>query len=103
MSEKIGDYNAALAYHRQALEVLLHSYSLDHISFATTYNNLGMVFAAQDKLSQAMQYHQRALTIRRRVLTNTHPELAASYDNIGVVCYKQRWANTNTICTLERI
>jgi tetratricopeptide (TPR) repeat protein len=61
----------------------------DHLSVATSYNNIGGVLHAQGKYAEALWYYFKALAIYEQVYGNDHPDVAASYNNIGMVLQDQ--------------
>ena len=52
---------------------------------ATSFNNIGLVYAGKGEFENALVQHQKALEIRTRVFGSDHPDVAASYNNIGSV------------------
>ena len=55
---------------------------------ATTYINIGLVYADKGDLDKALEYHQRALTIRDRDAPNALA-VATTYNSTGHAYYKK--------------
>ena len=75
-----GDYDKALEYFKQALEIREKS-----IGKADSYNNIGIVYNNRGNYDKALEYLKQALDIYEKVLGKEHPDTAASYGNIGTI------------------
>ncbi|CAF0851681.1 unnamed protein product [Adineta steineri] len=80
-----GDYEKAIRYYEQGLEIKQKNLSLNHPSLATSYTNIGNVYGSMGEYSKALSFYEKALEIRERTLPLNHPDLANSYNNIGNV------------------
>ncbi|CAF0779032.1 unnamed protein product [Adineta steineri] len=80
-----GDYEKAIWYYEQGLEIQEKSLSSNHPSLATSYNNIGIVYKNMGEYSKALSYYEKALEIEQKTLPSNHPSLATSYNNIGLV------------------
>ncbi|CAF4405446.1 unnamed protein product, partial [Adineta steineri] len=79
-----GDYEKAIWYYEQGLEIQEKSLSSNHPSLATSYNNIGIVYKNMGEYSKALSYYEKALEIEQKTLPSNHPSLATSYNNIGL-------------------
>jgi tetratricopeptide (TPR) repeat protein len=82
-----GDYERAIGYHEQGLELYQRSLPPNHHSVATSYNNIGEVYYYMGEYSKALLLYKKALEIRQKILPPNHPDLAESYNDIGSVYY----------------
>ncbi|CAF0964018.1 unnamed protein product [Adineta steineri] len=80
-----GDYEKALWYYEQGLEIKQKTLPSNHPSLATSYNNVGLVYKKMGEYSKALSYYEKALEIDQITLPSNHPSLAISYNNIGAV------------------
>ncbi|MHC4416912.1 MAG: serine/threonine protein kinase [Planctomycetota bacterium] len=55
----------------------------DNPDTMSSFNSMGLLFRAQDKLDEAESYWREALQGRRRVLGDDHPETLVSINNMG--------------------
>ena len=81
----MGELEQAKDYHQRSLEIKIKALGPTHISVATSYNNLGLVYE-MGELEQAKDYHQRSLEIKIKALGPMHISVATSYNNLGLVC-----------------
>ena len=81
----LGDYDKAIEYHEKALKIRLNKLGEDHLSVATSYNNLGLSWNKKGNHDKAIEYHEKALKIRLNKLDEDHPDIATSYNNLGSV------------------
>ena len=61
----------------------------DSPNVATSFNNIGAVYAGKGDLENALVQYHKALEIETRVFGSEHPDVATSFDNIGVVYWKK--------------
>ncbi|CAF4061603.1 unnamed protein product [Adineta steineri] len=80
-----GEFEKAIWYYEQGLEISQKKLPLNHRSLATSYNNIGVVYNAMGEYSKALSYHEKVLEIEQNVLPSINPALAISYHNIGGV------------------
>ncbi|MBO7651432.1 MAG: CHAT domain-containing protein, partial [Bacteroidales bacterium] len=81
----MGDYQNALKYHLQALEIRKKVLGEEHPDYAQSLNNIGNVYGNMDDNQNALKYHLQALEIGKKILGEEHPDYAQSLNNIGVV------------------
>ncbi|CAF0915527.1 unnamed protein product [Adineta steineri] len=83
-----GDYEKAIWYYEQGLEICQKTLPSNHPDLATSYNNIGSVYHNMGEHSKALSYYEKALEIEEKTLPSNHPSLAISYSNIGSVYIK---------------
>ncbi|CAF1002312.1 unnamed protein product [Adineta steineri] len=79
------DYEKAIWYFKQGLEIQQKTLYSNHPLLATLYNNIGLVYYNMGEYSKALSYYEKALEIRQKTLPANHSSLASSYNNIGSV------------------
>ncbi|CAF1264497.1 unnamed protein product [Adineta steineri] len=80
-----GDYEKAIWYHEQGLQILQKKFPSNHPELATTYNNIAVDYQKMGEYSKALLFFEKALEIREKNLPSNHSSLATSYNNIGNV------------------
>ncbi|CAF1549960.1 unnamed protein product [Adineta steineri] len=80
-----GDYEKAIWYYEQGLEIDQKTLPSNHPSLATSYNNIGNVYSNIGEYSKALTSYEKALEIEQKTLPSNHLSLATSYSNIGIV------------------
>ncbi|CAF1358511.1 unnamed protein product [Adineta steineri] len=80
-----GDYEKAIWYHEQGLEIKQKILPSNHPDLATSYNNIGSVYSNMGEYSKALSFLEKILEIEEKSLPANHPSLATSYNNIGRV------------------
>jgi tetratricopeptide (TPR) repeat protein len=80
-----GDYEKAIEYYGEALEIRQKTLPPNHPHLATSYNNIATVYMNMGEYSKALSFYEKALEIRQKTLPPNHPDLAQSYNNIGAV------------------
>ena len=60
-----------------------------HYSVASSYNNIGLVYANKNEYDLALQYYFKALQIYKELLGEKHTSVAKGYMNIGNVYAKK--------------
>ncbi|CAF4144036.1 unnamed protein product [Adineta steineri] len=85
VKDEQGDYEKAICYYKQGLDMYQKTLPSDHPLLATSYNNIGIVYNNIGESSKALSYYEKALEIKQKALPSNHPSLATSYNNIGFV------------------
>ncbi|CAF3600113.1 unnamed protein product [Adineta steineri] len=80
-----GDYQKAISYHEQTLEIDQKTLPSNHPDLATSYTNIGNVYDKMGQYSKALSFHKKALEIDQETLPPNLPNLATSYSRIGSV------------------
>ena len=57
---------------------------------ASSFINIGAVYAGKGDFENALVQYQKALEIRTRVFGSDHPDVAGSYQNLAVVYRSQK-------------
>ncbi|CAF3725173.1 unnamed protein product [Adineta steineri] len=83
-----GDYEKAIWYYEQALQIFQKYLPSNHPDLATSYNNIGLVYKNMGDYSKALSFYEKALEIQQKTLPSNHPHLATSYINIGLIYSK---------------
>ena len=82
-AEQLGDFDAALAAYRRALNLRLLLHPDDHPVIASTLNNIGVVLVRLRQPEEALATHRDALAMRRRIYNRDHPALSDSMHNLA--------------------
>ncbi|CAF1342373.1 unnamed protein product [Adineta steineri] len=93
-----GDYEKAIWYYEQGLQIRKKTLPSNHPDLATSYNNIGNVYNHMGEYSKALSYYEKALEIRQKTLPPNHPDLATSYNNIGLVYYNMGECSKSLSC-----
>ncbi|CAF4111032.1 unnamed protein product [Adineta steineri] len=80
-----GDYNKAIRYYENTLEIQQKTLPSNHCSYAMSYNNIGSVYDIMGDYSKALLYYENALKIDKQTLPSNHRDLATTYSNTGLV------------------
>ncbi|WP_149988949.1 tetratricopeptide repeat protein, partial [Microcystis aeruginosa] len=75
----------ALPLSQQALKIRGKSLGTDHPDYATSLNNLAVLYKSMGQYEQALPLHQQALEIRGKSLGTDHPDYATSLNNLAVL------------------
>jgi tetratricopeptide (TPR) repeat protein len=80
-----GDYEKAIEYYENALQMWANTLPSNHPYFATCFNNMGLVYKNMEQYSEALQFLEGSLKMSQKVLPPNDPDLAISHNNIGEV------------------
>ncbi|CAF4061114.1 unnamed protein product [Adineta steineri] len=80
-----GDYEKAIWYFEQGLEIQQKTLPSDHRDLAISNNSIGLVYYDMGKYSKALSYYEKAREIRQKTLPSDLLDLATLYNNIGSV------------------
>ena len=78
-------YYKAIEVYNRLIKMCEESYGNEHPNTASSYNNIGLVYANLGDYDKALKYYRQAMIIREKVLGKEHPDTASSYNNIGIV------------------
>ena len=84
MYGELGNYNKALEYKLQALNIFKAILPEQHIDLAISLNNVGLSYGDLEDNNKALEYQIQALKIREAVLPKHDSDLAASFNNVGL-------------------
>ncbi|CAF0892881.1 unnamed protein product [Adineta steineri] len=80
-----GDYEKAIWYHEDALEIQQKALPLNHLLLAMSYNNIASVYTNMGEYSKALSLFEKTLEMYQKTLPSNHPDIATAYNNIGRV------------------
>jgi len=80
-----GDYDLALKYYEQSLEIQKALFGDRHPDVATSLNNIGFVYSKKGDYDLALKYYEQWLEIRKALFGDRHPDVASSLNKIGNV------------------
>ena len=80
---KMGKYEEALQRYLKALKLTQQKYGENHLSVATSYGNIGVIYTELDENAKALECLQKALEIKLTLQGENHPDLYVCYGNIG--------------------
>jgi len=83
------DYNQAVSYLHQGLEVGVKKLGENHSEMAGIYFHLGRAHYLKRVYDQAIKFFQQALSIQSVALGEQHADVARSYSRMGVVYRRQ--------------
>ncbi|WP_346291512.1 tetratricopeptide repeat protein, partial [Sphaerothrix gracilis] len=84
-----GRYAEAIPRAEEALETVRLSLGEDHPNFATSLNNLALLYYSQGRYGEAEPFYQEALAIWREQLGERHPAVASSLNNLALLYREQ--------------
>jgi len=67
------------------LEIIKKALGEEHPDYASSLNNLGMLFSDMGDYKAAEPYYKQALEIRKKALGEEHPDYASSLNNLGIL------------------
>ena len=79
-----GHYAEAKQYWKAALKEA-ETFGVDDTRFATSLNNLAVLYLAQGQYAQAEPLYQRSLAIWEKTLGPEHPDVATSLENYAAL------------------
>ena len=78
-----GEYDKALEFYEQCLDIELKTLGVVHPSLAKSYNNIGIIWDSKGEYDKAIEFHQKCLDIRLKNYGAGDYFVASSYNNIG--------------------
>ena len=76
-------YDKAIEYHLQALEIRERELGRDQPLTGTCYNNIGLAYAGKSKYEEAIRWYTRAMAVWERSNPPARSEAAATYHNMA--------------------
>jgi tetratricopeptide (TPR) repeat protein len=87
---RFAEYDKALVFYHQCLDIRLKTLDAEHPSVATSYNDIGSVWKSKGAYDKALVFYEKCLAIRLKTLGQEHPRVAISYNNIGTAWHLKR-------------
>ena len=87
--EHFGEYNKALEFYKQCLDIKLKTLGNQHPSVATSYTNIGNIWCLKGEYDKALEFYQKCRDIRLKILGAEHPLVASTNNNIGNICHEK--------------
>ena len=81
----MGNYAAAEPLYRQASDILRQALGEEHRDYATSLNNLALLYAEMGNYDAAEPLYRQASDIRRQALGEEHPDYATSLNNLALL------------------
>ncbi|CAF1290533.1 unnamed protein product [Adineta steineri] len=101
IKDEQGDYEKAIWYYEQGLEIEEKTVPSNHSLLATSYNSIGLVYNRMGEYSKALAFYEQAFEIKQKTLPPNHLSLATSYNNIGLV-YKKTGAYSKALSDYQK-
>jgi CHAT domain-containing protein/Tfp pilus assembly protein PilF len=79
-----GNTSLSLENHFRALDIRRETQGESSEAVASSFNNIGLVYASSDK-DQALDYYEKALAVFKKVYPSSHPKVASVMVNIGII------------------
>lgn len=80
---KNGQYQQALDYLNNAVNIQETVLKIDQIELAVTYNDIAITYYYLGKYKEAFNLNKKTIDIRKKELSEKHPDLAEAYHNIA--------------------
>jgi tetratricopeptide (TPR) repeat protein len=96
-----GEYEEAIIFYEKTLEINKKRFPPNHLSLATTYNNIGMVYGKMGDYPKALSYYEKALEIKQQSPPPNHPDFASTYGNISLA-YQNMGDYPKALSSLEK-
>ncbi|CAF1248851.1 unnamed protein product [Adineta steineri] len=101
IKDEQGDYEKAIWYYEQGLEIGEKTVPSNHSLLATSYNSIGLAYNRMGEYSKALAFYEQAFEIKQKTLPPNHLSLATSYNNIGLV-YKKTGAYSKALSDYQK-
>ncbi|CAF1528692.1 unnamed protein product [Adineta ricciae] len=85
IKNELGEYNEAVRYCEQSIEINQKISPSNSLNLATSYNTLGTIYKSINEYSKALFFYEKVIEIRQRNLPENHNHLSISYNNIAGV------------------
>ncbi|CAF1299905.1 unnamed protein product [Adineta steineri] len=79
-----GQYEQALEYYKQVLSIQERTLPDKHLSFSTTYNNIGSILLSQGRFVEAVEHFHRSLEIDLLHPEVTSTVISTAYSNLAL-------------------
>ncbi|MDX2190812.1 MAG: CHAT domain-containing tetratricopeptide repeat protein [Bacteroidota bacterium] len=96
-----GNNELAEEYHQKALSIRLEMDGKQSLSVASSYNDIGLLFATSNP-DKALEYYNQALDIYKKIFPEKHPKIAYAYNNLAIV-YRIKKDYTKAIEYLRKV
>jgi tetratricopeptide (TPR) repeat protein len=80
-----GKAHEAIPLAQKALEINKQTLGERHPYYATSLNNLALLYMSQGECAKAEHLYRQALEIRKQILVERHPDYAASVNNLAAL------------------
>ncbi|MDJ0730934.1 MAG: tetratricopeptide repeat protein [Crocosphaera sp.] len=80
-----GFYKEAEPWRKQCLNIIQERLGEDHLSVASSLNNLAELYKAQGRYGEAEPLYLQALELRKKRLGEDHPDVASSLNNLAAL------------------
>ena len=87
---RMGRWKEALSLYKDILKLTEAEHGTSGNEYATSLNNLAVIYDDTGRYEDAERLHDEALSIRRRLLGADHPDTALSLNNLAGLYYAQR-------------
>lgn len=81
LSKNKGDFNKAIFYYKEALEIRKNDTNL--VSIASIYNNIGLCFTNQNKFKEAIEHFKKGISILNKKNTPINRVKGSLYNNLS--------------------
>ncbi len=92
----IGDYDSALSFGKDAKKAAIKEHGEYTKEYATSLNDIGVVYDGLKEYKLAEPLHKESLKIRQDILGKKHPDIAKSLNNLGGIYYNQKQYREST-------
>lgn len=88
-----GDYNKALDFYDQSLDISLKNHGDQHQEVADSYSCIGRIWHKKGDFDKAMEFDQKSLDVYIKTLGIHHPLIPTLYSNLGLLWISKGDAN----------
>jgi tetratricopeptide (TPR) repeat protein len=89
VKSELNQYDEALQYYQQSIELKQEDEGTNKKDFASTYNNIGTLYYKQKKMDLAIENFQRAIEAYNNASENNQEFIAILYNNIATILNDQ--------------
>ncbi|CAF1516321.1 unnamed protein product [Adineta ricciae] len=80
-----GEYQHAISYYENALEIFLKYLPSNHSHVATSYNSIGAAYFGMGDYTKAVSFYEKSIEIRQETGPLNYPSLVSPYNNMAIV------------------